>query len=275
MPIKGTVWSVAKRFATVPRIDRSTSLALCPMTPCFVSAKARNHFLRFSFVPVLGVACVLCGCQSFTNPFAGPPPAYKSNYGLTPREKIERLEQLAIRLPSKSPSEQQALVKELTTTLTQEPDPLIRKALVSAIGALSDPYSNPTLHAALDDPSSHVRKAACYAWAKRPSEAATNALVGVLQTDEDADVRIAAVWALGQIRSPLALQQLGTALDSTDPALQMAAMRSLRAVTGQDLGNDVNQWHQYLASQSTTVNASPTAGSNVVQASANLPFPSE
>jgi HEAT repeat protein len=214
---------------------------------------------------------LLAGCQSFSNPFAGPPPQYKTSYGLTPRQKIQRLEQLAVELPRKSPQEQQQLTKELTATLAKEQDPLLRRSLVHAIGALTDPDSNPMLLAATNDPSPHVRVAACEAWARRSGEAATSALSSLLANDADTDVRLAAARALGQIRSPQAIQLLRSALDSNDPALQMTAMQSLRTLTGQGLGDNVNDWHKYLASRQQQVGRPSDSEHRVVEASALMP----
>jgi HEAT repeat protein len=228
----------------------------------------KNCTPKHLFLTCLVVAGV-GGCSGFSNPFTGPPPAYKTSYGLTPKEKIAQLAQLATELPSKSAPEQQQITQKLTVELAAEGDPLLRRSLVQAIGALNDSYSNPTLLAAANDASPLVRIAAAEAWSRRPGETATPALSKLLIDDNDQDVRLAAAKALGNVRSPQSLQLLSNALDDTNPALQLTVMESLRRVTGQELGNDVNTWFRYLAGQ--TNQPAAAASRPVVQASAIMP----
>jgi hypothetical protein len=42
---------------------------------------------------------------------------------------------------------------------------------------------------------------------------------------------------------------LGVALEDPDPAMQYRAVNSLRAISGRDLGNDVQQWRLYVKGQ--------------------------
>ncbi len=134
------------------------------------------------------------------------------------------------------------------------------------LGALQDDYSNPTLLAAVNDASPLVRIAACEAWSHRNGETAVGALSKLLIDDDDGDVRIAAARALGKIKSPQAVQLLGSTLDDRDPAVQLVVMDSLRNLTGQEIGRDVNAWYKYLATQSGT-----EPSSSVIQASATFP----
>ena len=60
--------------------------------------------------------------------------------------------------------------------------------------------------------------------------------------DTDPDIRKAAASALGQTHEQVAIMALGNALEDKDPAMQFCAVVSLRKVSGQDLGNDVDRW---------------------------------
>jgi HEAT repeat protein len=71
-------------------------------------------------------------------------------------------------------------------------------------------------------------------------------LAGTLSSDVEMDVRLAAVKALGETRDAGAVAALGEALEDRDPAMQYQAVRSLRNLTGEKLGNDVNLWRQYV-----------------------------
>ncbi|MGC4004538.1 MAG: hypothetical protein QM811_16015 [Pirellulales bacterium] len=40
---------------------------------------------------------------------------------------------------------------------------------------------------------------------------------------------------------------MAPALEDKDPAMQLLAMQSMQAVSGRDLGLDVNKWREYAA----------------------------
>ena len=211
---------------------------------------------------------VAVGCQQLSHPFGGPEPAYKSQYGLTPQQKIDRLATLASQLGGQTAQQQLQMSRDLTAALSEEADPLVRRALIRALGAITVPQAEATLQAALRDPSTLVRQAACEAWGRRQGPAAVQALAEVLKADEEVDVRLAASRALGQIGSPAATRVLGTALDANDPAIQLVAMQALRNATGRNLGDDVNQWYRYLAQQPA---ATMPSGPVIQQATALVP----
>ena len=68
----------------------------------------------------------------------------------------------------------------------------------------------------------------------------------VLTGDDDPDVRLEAIEALGQCRDPAAVAALGPALEDRDPAMQYRAVLALKELTGEDFGNDVDRWRQYV-----------------------------
>src|SRR5207244_3209345 len=98
--------------------------------------------------------------------------------------------------------------------------------------------------AGLKDPERDVRVACCEAWSKRPGAESTRILAEALSTDTDHDVRIAAVKGLSGSGEKEAVKALAVALEDPDPAMQYCAVASMRDVTGQDLGNDVNAWRE-------------------------------
>ena len=77
--------------------------------------------------------------------------------------------------------------------------------------------------------------------------ASVKSLESSLRADEDIDVRLAAAEALGKIKSPEAVQAIRVALDDRDPALQYAGVQSMKSITGQDYGPDVQAWRQVAA----------------------------
>ena len=58
----------------------------------------------------------------------------------------------------------------------------------------------------------------------------------ILEQDQDADVRFAAIDALGQIQTADSVRALASALHDHDPAMQYAGVQALKQASGQNLG---------------------------------------
>jgi len=86
------------------------------------------------------------------------------------------------------------------------PDSPVRAYAAGALGTLGDSRALEPLLQALRDPS--VRKEATIALGELGDQRAIESLIGVLQTDEDADIRFCAVCALGALRDDQALPAL-------------------------------------------------------------------
>lgn len=207
--------------------------------------------------PVLRLAKLLAlvlatsgGCAHFDGgpswwPFRGPRDPKTANI-VTPADRIAELRSTAERAQRATPEEQQRLADELGQSIRTEDDPLIRAEIVRALGNCSGPKADALLRAATEDPDRDVRMAACRAWGKRGDVGATAVLSQVLSGDDDPDVRLTAIEALGQCRDPAAVAALGPALEDRDPAMQYRAVLALRDLTGEDFGNDVDRWRQYV-----------------------------
>jgi len=190
------------------------------------------------------------GCAHFGGrpswwPFRGPRDPKTANI-VTPTERIAELQSTAERAHRATPEEQQRLAEELGQSIRAEDDPLIRAEIVRALGNCSSPKADALLRAATEDPSREVRMAACRAWGERGGVDAAAILSQVLTGDDDTDVRLAAIEALGQCRDPAAVAALGPALEDRDPAMQYRAVLALKDLTGEDFGNDVDRWRQYV-----------------------------
>ena len=80
----------------------------------------------------------------------------------------------------------------------------------------------------------------------------------MLTSDVSHDVRLASARALGKIKDQRAVAALGDALADSDPAMQYRAVLSLKEITGQDLGNNVDRWRQYVK-EGHPLQAQPTS----------------
>ena len=165
---------------------------------------------------------------------------------VAPVDRIAGLRELAKQGPTSSPERQQRVADQLAESIAAEEDPLVRAEIIRTLAGYGAATATRVLHAAVEDPDEDVRIAACRAWATRGDAEAIAVLGRTLTGDTDVDVRLAAASALGESRDPAAVAALEPALSDKDPALQYRAVLSLRTITGQDFGNDVRRWQQYV-----------------------------
>jgi HEAT repeat protein len=167
--------------------------------------------------------------------------------GLTPpSERIAALRKMGRKAGWANADEQERISGQLAAAFPVEADPLIRLEIVRALAGHPTAAAASTLDAALDDSDADVRIAACKVWGERGGPEGAAKLKGVLASDLDQDVRLAAARALGETGDPAAVSALGEALEDNDPAMQYRAVQSLRSVTGEDFGHDVDRWRQYV-----------------------------
>lgn len=185
-------------------------------------------------------------------------------YGPTLHKRSEELAKLRSEA-EEMPADQQAQVaQQLNQLLTDEPTPLYRSELVQTLGELSTPSASEALRTAIHDPDASVRIEACRAWGKRGGDEAVRALGQVVGSDTDIDVRIEATRQLGNFEGhPAAVQALGVALDDADPALQHRAVKSLEDITGEEYGNSVPAWRQYVRGETVNPPESPSLAERV------------
>jgi HEAT repeat protein len=171
----------------------------------------------------------------------------------SPAERIATLRKMRQKAAWAKPDEQARISGELATAFQGESDPLIRIEILRAIAAYPpSETSTEVLQASLEDPDPDVRVAACLAWGKRGGPEAVAKLSDVLADDANTDVRLTAAKALGETGDRQAVTALGKVLEERNPAMQYQAVASLREVTGDDLGGDVEQWRQYVKGEPPT-----------------------
>lgn len=199
--------------------------------------------LPFSILILAGSGCAGSGTQLSFWPFE-----QKTNTSgvLSPSEQVKALRDMAKKASSRTDQEKREISVNLATLLQKEGDSLIRAEIIHALGKFPTAESLAAVRGALNDPEADVRVSACQALGNLGGPDAVVSLTEVLRGDVDADVRLAAARALGQTREQAAIAALGTALEDSDPSMQYLAVTSLKNVTGKNLGDDVRVWQQYV-----------------------------
>lgn len=157
----------------------------------------------------------------------------------TRRAELARLVDLMPQLPE----ERQAFWHEhLRTLMDNDINPEMRRLAVMASAHSRYPDAAELIHDGLNDESLKVRLAACEALGKRSGEAAARKLAELAGSTADLDVRNAALAALGNHRSQIAIDTLRLQLESRNPATRQLAVASLRGATGKNYGDDPQVW---------------------------------
>jgi len=218
----------------------------------------RLLILFFSFSAIVVAGCADFGKAPSRAPW-GKPAVEETSKIPSPAERIERLRALAGNAASANEQQKRQVVAELSTAMDTEEDAIIRAEIVRTLGAFPAQESDALLRQACGDSDVDVRTAACETWGKRGDRESTALLAEVLGGDIDKDVRLAAARSLGHSKDrEVAVAALGGMLEDKDPAMQYRAVLSLRKVTGEDFGNDVNRWRQYVQGRTPDPANSPS-----------------
>ena len=217
------------------------------------SKASRTMRIRGKSLVVLSLlsAMALCGsgCTSLDEihiPFVDPPVDYSFE---TAADRMEKYQAQGAAAASKSAQEQEAESQRLAEAFGTEKEALVRGSIALAAARYPTAAAKSVLLAAIRDPDPETRKAGCLAWGRRGGAEGASALSDVLEAEQDRDVRLVAVRALGEIKDPAAVAVLARGLEDSDVAIQHRAMRSLENVTGKYYGNDANLWRQYAQGQ--------------------------
>lgn len=133
-----------------------------------------------------------------------------------------------------------------------EEDPLALAAALQALGRHGQPEHAPSIAARLTHESQQVRWEAAKALQRVHNPEVVPALIAVIRDPrEDADVKIAAAYALGQYPEDRVFQTLVSvdALDARNLILNRTACDSLETLTGQDFGDDRVAWLRWYNAQ--------------------------
>jgi HEAT repeat protein len=226
-----------------------------------------RHYRWAPLAALLLLAALGCTQQSRKS-FAWPwTPEVDDAVGITtPAQRLNAMTEMAAKADKQSPAEQERVSGDLAKQIQDEQDPMIRRHIVRTLGHFNTASATAVLQAAIADSDSSVRIAACEAWGRRGGQEGAERLTGLLTSDTNLDVRLAAARAIGETHEKAALQPLAEALSDGDPAIQYRVVGALKQISGKDYGNDVNLWKAYARGENPT----PPAGPSIAQRLKNL-----
>lgn len=166
--------------------------------------------------------------------------------GITDHRRHEELQKLASSIHRYSADEQAKWLLHLQAIMENDPSAEMRHLAVRAAEKVAGADAFALIEEGLEDENLKVRLAACEVLGNRPEPAAVTRLATAAGSSVDADVRQAAVRALRRHNGEQVTAALKIALADSNPAIRHTAMDSLRAITGQELGNRPDAWLAYL-----------------------------
>ncbi len=214
---------------------------------------------------VLLVGMSACGCAD--GPFGGLAalnPYYRDQWakdelaGPTFHTQLAELRAIRENPTGLSPDEQRRVVPTLADIVQNSTNTFLRAEATLTLAEFPTPETIPTLQLAMNDEDADVRIAACRAWGRRGGPEALDILSRAVSNDSDLDVRLAATAQLAKFQDRQSLDALAVALNDKDPALQHRAVQSLKSVSGQDYGDSVPAWRDYVEGRSPTPPAAPS-----------------
>jgi HEAT repeat protein len=183
---------------------------------------------------------------------------------ITPAMRAASIREMGLRAEDSTDAEQLAMCEELAQQIRTEPDPLVRRAIQESIAEFQAPLASAVLVAGLNDEDRDVRTVCCRLLGRRQDPAGVTPLSRIVSVEADAEVRMAAIDALGKYKSRDAVVGLAAAIKDRDPAMQYAGVQAMKSASGEDLGNDVADWRAY-AEQLTPVESPSGREINVAQ----------
>ena len=132
-------------------------------------------------------------------------------------------------------------VRLMIAALEGGKEPVATRALLcQTMGVLGRPEARETLLRYADDPDALIRAEALRALGKVGQPDDSTRLVRAMLADADDPCKIAAIEALGDLKpdDPRILNSLADGMENPSPAIRLACLHSLRAITGTDLGRE-------------------------------------
>lgn len=228
---------------------------MSPQTPINLACDSRH--CRFSLMVVAIGALLTSGCMdgpfytiNSTMPWTQRAWEADEQYGPTFTTRCAEFDTLQAQMSSLPPEEQEKWANILTEMMDTETSPELRRRSVECLAMIPGAIADEGITKASEDRVEKVRISACTAWQKRSSETAKKMLTQIAVSDQSPSVRIAALESLGATAGGVAKEAFEMALEDDNPAIQFQAAQSLKRITGEDFGGDIEAWQNYLANSS-------------------------
>jgi hypothetical protein len=200
-------------------------------------------------------ALLLAGCDTissdlsqFTQSFTPPTPAEAARWAADPNDR-ENARRGTILLANAPWGGTEAYLKMYRLYAEDSQDPLVRAAALQALGRHGDASDAKLVAKSLTSPFRQARLAAAKALQRlHDPEVADLIWVRLIDKEEDADVRTEVAIALGQYPTSAVFQALVAALSHRELAVNLAALDSLRMITGANLPMSELAWITHMAS---------------------------
>jgi HEAT repeat protein len=228
-----------------------------------------SRYLRLAFLLASISLAAGGGC---TTPYIGT--TYKSfvrQVRENPDPNIRYVAYARLGVPGlyESPAEKDEAVRILMAKYQEGKEPVaIRAAIVRSLGNLGDRRARELVVRAVNDVDNAViRVEACRALGKVGLPEDATLLARIMTIDKLEDCRIAAIEALGSLKSmdPRILQILLDGMDHDDPAIRFECLRTLRTITNKDLGIDPAAWRRELEPAIAAKAQAPTKPNSLPQ----------
>jgi len=140
-------------------------------------------------------------------------------------------------------------VRVLIAGLESGREPLATRALIcNTLGTLRRPEGRDILLKYAEDPEPLIRTEAIRGLGKVGKPEDATLLIRAMTVDTQDTCRIAAIEALGDLKpeDPRLLASLVDGMEHELPSIRLACLRSLRQISGTDLGTDPGPWRKYV-----------------------------
>lgn len=209
--------------------------------------RLQHYILLFSLFLVTGCADGPLWKLGYLNPWVVQKWQAEEEFLTSLSNRREQIASIESRLASMDRREADEAVGVLREAILEESIMMVRLDATRILGQVPSPYAADALVGLLSDPEVDIRLAATEALGGRPAIEAVAALRGVIEKEDNIDVRLAAARELANFpQNDDAVDALGLALTDPEPALQFRAMESLAEVTGRDYGHDARKWQAFL-----------------------------
>jgi len=211
--------------------------------------------MRLPAASLVGLASLgLAGCDTissdlsqFSESFSQPTPADAARWAADPNDR-ENARRGTVLLANAPWGGAEAYLKLYRLYAQEAPDPLVRAAAIQALGRHGAVEDAALVARNLASPFRQVRLAAARSLQRLHDPAVADMLWPRLVDEaEDPDVRTELAIALGQYPAPAVFNALVAALSQRELAVNLAALDSLRSITGQPIGPDEDAWLAHMA----------------------------